>query len=82
MAVAEVRYDQVLEVLQRLPQVAYESRRLRGWSKRELARRAGVAPSVVTRLEGEGHSVSLEHASAIFAALLERVDHRAELSGE
>lgn len=75
---AEVAYDQVLAVMARLAQVCYESRRLRGWSKRELALRAGVAPSVVTRLEGGVHSVHLGHAVAILSALLEVTDNRQE----
>lgn len=81
MGGSEIAYDKVLEVMRRLPQVCYESRRLRGWSKRELSLRAGVAPSVVTRLEGGVRTVRLDHACAVMSALLEITDHR-EVAGE
>ena len=36
----------------RLADLVQDERSRRGWSRKELARRAGVHPSVITRLEG------------------------------
>lgn len=73
----EVAYTDVLAVMMRLPVVCRESRRMHGWSRRELALRAGVAPSVVARLEdGAEATVSLRNATYILGALLKVVNER------
>lgn len=53
-------------------------REARGLGVRELARRAGVAPSVVTTIEQDKHSPNLKSAQALAKALEVTVDNLLE----
>lgn len=70
MARREIPYSEVVAVLLDLPSVCRQSRRLRGWSMRELGHRAGVSYSVVYRLEGGTTDISMSSAAKILQALV------------
>lgn len=49
-------------------EIIRREREARGWSAYRLAKESGVAPSVLSRVEG-GRTVTLETARKVFAAL-------------
>lgn len=70
MARREILYSEVAAVLRDLPSVCRQSRRLRGWSLRDLAQRAGVSSSVIYRLETGKVDIALSSAAKILQALV------------